>query len=165
VYRPAADTTPTVATTSRAKYFIDWQPIVGSVVMISTMQLKGIVIYGRVDRGRYWPAADNSTGYETNMVCYGIHSASIEMYRRAADTTLLTLLVQIPAPSKLGIRGSLCRLCWLPANKRLSAAKCYRRCVSAGCQYQRPRPPVLTTWYQQAADTIDVAAITEENET
>jgi hypothetical protein len=142
VYQSAADTTPIVATTSRAKCFIGWQPILGSVVVISTMQLKGIVRHGRVGRGRYRPAADNSTRYETNMVRYDIHSASIEMYRRAADTTLLTLSVQIPAPSKLGIRGSLCRLCQLPADKRLSAARCYRRCVSASCRYQRPRPPV-----------------------
>jgi hypothetical protein len=91
------------------------------------MQLKGIIMHGWVGRGRYRPAANNSTGYETNMVGYGIHSASIEMYRRAADTTLLTLSVQIPAPSKLGIHGSLCRLCRLPADKRLSAARCYRR--------------------------------------
>jgi hypothetical protein len=142
VYRPAADTTPTVATTSRAKCFIDWQPILGSVVVISTMQLKGIVMHGRVGRGHYRPVADNSITYETNMVRYGIHSANIEIYRWAADTMLLTLSVQIPAPSKLGIRGSLCRLCRLPADKRLLAARCFQRCVLAGCRYQRPRPPV-----------------------
>jgi hypothetical protein len=64
------------------------------------MQLKGIVMHGRVGRGRYRPAADSSIGYETNMVLYGIHSANIKVYQRVADTTLLTLSIQIPETSK-----------------------------------------------------------------
>jgi hypothetical protein len=107
------------------------------------MQLKGIVVHGRVDRGRYRPIADNSTRYETNMVRYGIHSANIEMYRRATDTAMLTLSVQIPAPLKLGICGSLCRLCRLPADKRLSAARCYRQPVDTRDQGHRSRRPSI----------------------
>jgi hypothetical protein len=114
---------------STEKCFIGWQPILGSIVVISIMQLKCIVMHGRVGRGCYQPAADSSTGYETNMVRYGIHSAIIEMYRRAADITLLALSIQIPATTKFGICGSLCRLCRLPADKRLSEARYYRRCV------------------------------------
>jgi hypothetical protein len=33
--------------------------------LISTIQLKGIVMYGPVGRPRYRPAADNFIGYET----------------------------------------------------------------------------------------------------
>jgi hypothetical protein len=65
MYRPAADTIPTRTTTARAKWFIGWQPIPDCVVLISTMQLKGIVMYGPVGRPYYRPAADNSIGYET----------------------------------------------------------------------------------------------------
>jgi hypothetical protein len=118
-----------VAKTSTTKCFIGWQPILGSVVVISTMQLKDIVMHSQVGRGRYQPAAVSSIGYETNMVHSGIYSANIDMYRQAADTTLFTLSVQIPATLEFGIHGSLCRLCQLPANKRLSPAKYYRRCI------------------------------------
>jgi hypothetical protein len=40
-----------------------------------------------------------------------------------------------------------------------------QRCVSTGCRYQRPRPPVQTTWYRPAADTIHAPEITEGIET
>jgi hypothetical protein len=40
-----------------------------------------------------------------------------------------------------------------------------QQCVSTGCRYQRPRPPVQTTWYQPTADTIHAPEITEGIET
>jgi hypothetical protein len=56
-------------------------------------------------------------------------------------------------------------MCRLLADKRLSVAYCNRQCVSTGCRYQRPRPPVQTTWYRLAADTIHAPEITEGIET
>jgi hypothetical protein len=56
-------------------------------------------------------------------------------------------------------------MCRLPADKRLSVACCNRRRRSTGCRYQRPRPPVQTTWYRPAADTIHAPEITEGIET
>jgi hypothetical protein len=53
------------------------------------------------------------------------------MYRRVEDTMLMISWVQIPAISEFGIRGSLCRLCQLPADKRQSAHTRYRQCLSA----------------------------------
>jgi hypothetical protein len=44
-------------------------------------------------------------------------------------------------------------------------ACCSRQCVSTGCRYQSPRPPVQTTWYRPAADTIHAPEITEGIET
>jgi hypothetical protein len=62
---------------------------------------------------------------------------------------------------KLGIRGYFNRLCRLAADKRLLVACCNRRCVSTGCRHQRPRPPVQTTWYRPAADTIHAPEIAQ----
>jgi hypothetical protein len=56
-------------------------------------------------------------------------------------------------------------MCRLPADKRLLVSCCNWRCVSTGCRYHSPSPPVQKTWYRPPADTIHTPEITEGIET